>query len=164
MRTKCIRTQKQHTCPWRPKMPPCPFDSICSPTFFNALLALHIAVWVNFFLHIFFHSHCLFFYGFTLKQNKSIALGQEHKRHHLTNPPHLPLLPLPSLLQDWQIDRRTVLSFFASHLSNLPASILPGRVQCGCSILRQGKCSPELTISPRLPECPQSHCAQSQGS
>lgn len=85
-------------------------------------------------------SICLFFF-----------LRQEVQCHRSNAPP--PPSALPSVLQDGQGDRRTLLSFSAFYLSNLPPSVLPDGGQCGRSFVQQRECSPELTISPRLPEC-----------
>lgn len=63
---------------------------------------------------------------------------------------HLPFpRPVPP---SGQAGRQTH-SSFAFYLSNLPLSVLPDGGQCGRSLVQQRECSPELTISPRLPEC-----------
>lgn len=126
------------------KMPPCLPRSVCVPTPFNASLALRSAAWVIFIARPLSLSVSPFLFLFPPETNKSNAMGQKHhRRHHLRrgrrpSPTFLsaPCSLCPSLLQHWQIDKRTVLSFFAFHLSNLPPSILPdgynaGALSCG---------------------------------
>lgn len=138
IQTKCIeppiKSHKNATMP--------PMLHLC-PQPFNASLALHLAAWV-----IFIASSFLIFImlrpspPLPHQTNKSNATGQ-HTLSAITTistsalqQPTCPLFPLPALLQRWQIDKRTVLSFFAFHLSNLPPSILPdghnaGALSCG---------------------------------
>lgn len=119
---------------------------VCVPTPFNASLALHSAAWV-----IFIAQYLLV----CLVWNKQV---QCHGAEHPPTPPPLPhlllpLFPLP-LAPSALTDRQTHCSLFLCLSPLEPPSIhSAGRAQCRRSILRQGECSPELTISPRLPEC-----------
>lgn len=95
------------------------------------------------------------FYLFPLRQISPMPWGISTRRPIPSADPSCldqPLLLPLSLLHDWQIDRHAVLSLpFTSQTSLHPSCLF--RVQCRRSVLRQGECSPELTISPRQPEC-----------
>lgn len=90
--------------------------------------------------------HCifnLFMFFFSLRQEV---------QSHRSNGPSL-ARPFPP--SGWT-GRQRQPSFFLSlpfFPANLPPSVLPDGGQCGRSLVQRRECSPELTISPRLPEC-----------